>query len=130
MPHVATAALLVLLTGGVMFAPRAEAAHLITCPATAPAALPHPGTPLEGAEVLSYAPDEPVDPASPPSLVPDEHGRWDFADAKGEIQELWCEYKDNPRAALRLGPGHLKSCAYSGSDETYKAGQPLTAYCD
>ena len=125
---VAIATMLVLLAGtGVT---RADTAHLLVCPATAPATLPHPGTPLESAEVLSYAQGEPVDIASPPSLVPDERGRWDFADVKGEIQELWCEYRNNPRAALRLGPQHLKICAYSGSDEKHKDGQPLTAYCD
>jgi hypothetical protein len=108
----------------------AASTHRFACPATAPASLPHPGARLEGAEVLSYAPNEKIDLDAPPSLMPDERGVWDFADSQDEVQELWCEYKGNPRAAMRLGPMHLKRCAYSGSDEKHKPGEPLTAWCD
>lgn len=121
---------LLLLFAGSMNPAKAESAHRFICPATAPASLPHPGAQLEGAEVLSYTPGEKIDLNAPPSLVPDERGVWDFAGYEGEVQELWCAYKGNPRAAMRLGPAQLKRCVYSGSDRKHKPGEPLTAWCD
>lgn len=109
----------------------AAEAHTLQCPTVAPPSLPRPGAAFTGAEILSYAPGERVDPASPPSLAPDAGSTWDLtAYGDAEVQELWCQYRGNPRDALRMGPAHVRRCAIAAPARTAGPRREPAAWCD
>jgi hypothetical protein len=78
--------------------------HKLTCPASAPAEWGPAKPPLDGVEVLSTAPNEPIDDTAPPSLVPDTN-----VIRKGTLYQTW------RMDAEPTGWRHFVDCHYRGT---------------
>jgi hypothetical protein len=79
-------------------------AHKLSCPAAAPAEWARVRAPLNGVEVLSTPPNEPIDDTAPPSLVPDTN-----VIRKGTLYQTWRMDADEP------GWKRFVDCHYRGT---------------
>jgi hypothetical protein len=102
----------------------------LECPREAPAEwnLPKPAL-LEQAAVLSQPVGEPIDNASPPSLVPDRgysrgniwHNIWLMGDEPGRSHFVDCRYHGSEQI-LRLKANELKQCEQTAKPYSTRSG--------
>jgi hypothetical protein len=113
------------------------AAHVLECPARAPAEWGNSPGALTSVQVLSAKRGEQIDEAAPPDLVPDDqrtrngvlHSIWRMnADGPDWLFYVWCRYGGTNRILKLDAPG-VKQCEYT-TPAAHPDRSPQQMVCD